>query len=326
MVDKDDLKFLKTSIVNRSYSLLKKIRVNNAEEEKQPRKRKKEVAEVSEDEGIEVNYEETNTQKSSGNKKLKMMLPLKTKHGLIEQTMEVEDEPEEEYYEPAPTQVVEEEGSDMELFDVEDAEEVDKTKPLSTIELIAIRKKAMTQTKEKVGVICSGMLEDPEGKINNMRLLFNLMDHAKPEVYISTKKLVITSLLEIFKDLLPDYPIREQDTKETKMKKDTLKLVRYEEKMLQVYKGYLQRLEKIVMILTPKKGNTTKRTPQEFKLAETAAFCMCELLITHPNFNFSKNIVQVIIPLLNHRLPNIREMICTAIKRIFKDDKKGTFH
>ncbi|XP_044738304.1 nucleolar complex protein 3 homolog [Chrysoperla carnea] len=321
MVETDDLNFLKNSVINRSYSMLKKIRVTDTKDKPVKRKRKSSI-----DENLEEQYEEDLAVNNANKKKVKMMLPVKTDRGIVEQMIEVEDvdEDEENNNEIKQEDTIEEEQADSEdNFDYEDAEEVDKQKPLTTAELLALREKKMRFIKEKVGVICSGMLEDPEGKINNTRLLFNLMDEATPEVYLFTKKLIAVSLLEVFKDLLPSYAIREQDTKEVKLKKDTLKLMKFETQLLQSYKTYLQKLEKLSNILTPKKGNTTKRAIQEIKLAETAILCMCELLMTHPYFNYSQNIVQVIVPFLNHKLPNIRELVRNSIISIFKEDKKG---
>lgn len=58
------------------------------------------------------------------------------------------------------------------------------------------------------------------------------------------------------------------------------------------------------------------------KLGEVALHAMCDLLVTHPYFNFSVNIVQAVIPLLNHKQASIRQTISLACKTVFKEDKK----
>lgn len=50
---------------------------------------------------------------------------------------------------------------------------------------------------------------------------------------------------------------------------------------------------------------------------------MCELLVTHPYFNYSQNIAQVLIPFLNHRTASVREKVKNTCETVFKDDKKG---
>lgn len=59
------------------------------------------------------------------------------------------------------------------------------------------------------------------------------------------------------------------------------------------------------------------------KLAETGLKCLCELLIAHPYFNFSKNIIHLLVPFLNSGRENIREMISACIRGVFKADKRG---
>lgn len=52
-------------------------------------------------------------------------------------------------------------------------------------------------------------------------------------------KLASASLLEIIKDTLPNYKIAEHDDKSVKLKKDTLKLHKYETDLLNIVKNYL---------------------------------------------------------------------------------------
>lgn len=50
---------------------------------------------------------------------------------------------------------------------------------------------------------------------------------------------------------------------------------------------------------------------------------MCELLVTHPYFNYSQNIAQALIPFLNHRNATVRENVKTTCETVFTEDKKG---
>lgn len=49
---------------------------------------------------------------------------------------------------------------------------------------------------------------------------------------------------------------------------------------------------------------------------------MCDLLVSHPYFNYSQNIAQVLVPFLNNSRNNVRELVKNAIKTVFKEDKK----
>lgn len=58
-------------------------------------------------------------------------------------------------------------------------------------------------------------------------------------------------------------------------------------------------------------------------MAKTALSCLCDLLLTHPYFNFSKNVIHLLVPFLNNGKEFVREMVSTTIKKMFKTDKKG---
>lgn len=107
------------------------------------------------------------------------------------------------------------------------------------------------------------------------------------------------------------------------MKKDTLALQNYEATLLRSYKSYLQRLEKISKILKRKKGNTQSVNERKMQLGEIAVSCMCELLTVHPYFNFSVNIANYILPLLDNKRSSVREKVAQCISQIFKEDKRG---
>lgn len=49
---------------------------------------------------------------------------------------------------------------------------------------------------------------------------------------------------------------------------------------------------------------------------------MCELLVTHPYFNYSQNIVQVVVPFLNNANQNVRHIVASSCKILFNEDKK----
>lgn len=107
------------------------------------------------------------------------------------------------------------------------------------------------------------------------------------------------------------------------VKKDTLALQKHEAILLKNYKSYLQRLEKISKILRTKNGNMQSVNEQAMQLGETAVSCMCELLAVHPYFNFSVNIANYVLPLLDNKRSSVREKVAQCISQIFKEDKRG---
>ena len=51
--------------------------------------------------------------------------------------------------------------------------------------------------------------------------------------------------------------------------------------------------------------------------------CMTELLISHPEFNFTENIIQFSVPYLNNANLELRSIVKNGLDRLFKNDKKG---
>lgn len=98
--------------------------------------------------------------------------------------------------------------------------------------------------------------------------------------------------------------------------------VSFEDALLLYYKKFLQRLEKMTSNLS-KGGGSKRRLPQEFiKLGEVATTCLCELLLAHPYFNFSQNIAQLLVYLLNSNFPVIRTAILECFTYTFRHDSK----
>lgn len=85
---------------------------------------------------------------------------------------------------------------------------LDISEPISTIQLLAARNQKLQQRKIDIGLLSAGFLESSEDKVTNLRTLLDMVDEEVPEIHYTVKKLVIMSLLEIFKDVLPSYEIK----------------------------------------------------------------------------------------------------------------------
>jgi len=58
-------------------------------------------------------------------------------------------------------------------------------------------------------------------------------------------------------------------------------------------------------------------------LAFLAVKSVCDLLVTHPHFNYRTNIITVIVPLMGHHDEEVGVFVCDAIQRVFRGDKLG---
>ncbi|XP_037817854.1 nucleolar complex protein 3 homolog [Lucilia sericata] len=272
-------------------------------------------------------------------KKIKVdLLPIKSRDGeIITRTAEVdykpkpkvkkgqaEEEPEENADEEEAAEEYEDSDDDI-VYDEEESaiKAAAEKKMISTTDLLIARQQEIERQKYRIGIICSGILEKPEDKMRNFNALFELMDetgaNGVPNL-LTVRKVAIISLTEIFKDILPEYRVGQIDTKMQQVRKATLERVTYENALLQQFKKFLQRLEKLTAIVN-RKGHG-RITPQAVKMAEVAVQSMCDLLIAHPYFNYVKNIAQLLVYMLNSNYPRMRDAVNKCFRFVFANDKK----
>uniref|UniRef100_A0A8C9G2L9 Nucleolar complex protein 3 homolog n=1 Tax=Pavo cristatus TaxID=9049 RepID=A0A8C9G2L9_PAVCR len=305
MMDEDDLKLMedlarKASFLTRDISSNEPVHI---------KKRKRDsVIEKYEKMPRRINTEPE--------KELIHLLPIKDKGGIIPQTME----------KPVPD-VAEDEEEDME--EMEAAEDFNEEPPpvLTPEEMAAQRKIKLQERKMHIAALASAILSDPENNIKKLKELRAMLMEQDPNVAVIVRKLVMVSLMEVFKDIAPSYKIRPltEAEKATKVKKETQKLREFEEGLVSQYKFYLENLEQTIKDWKQrklKKSNVVSLKAYK-GLAEIAVKCLCELLVALPHFNFHNNIIVLIVPLMNDTSKKISELCCEAVKKLFKQDKLG---
>lgn len=282
---------------------------------------------------LELQQRKVGAFRAEESKKMKEMLPIKTKSGVIprlvedlkktQQESDDDDDEELEIEESKPSKNEENEDTDEEILNPKQ-DKLKKKGAVSAAELLMEREQELQRQKFRIGVICSGLLEKPEEKVKNFGVLLDLMleftKENEPNI-LSVRKLAMISLVEVFKDINPDYKLGVVDLEQQKVKKDTLARVTYENELLKYYKNYLCNLEHITKALKPKKYEA-RPTRERIDLAEIAVQCLCELLITSPYFNFSTNIAQLLVTLLNCYNLNVRKKVHECFIKTFKTDKR----
>lgn len=270
------------------------------------------------------------------------LLPFKTRDGeIITRTTEVDYKPkpklkkvseEQEEGEGEDNEAAEEdeeaefEDSDDDVVNDEESSAMKKVaekKMVSTTDLLIARQQEIERQKYRIGIICSGILEKPEDKMRNFNALFELMDetnNAGVPNLLTVRKVAILSLTEIFKDILPEYRVGQIDTKMQTVRKATLERVTFENALLQHFKKFLQKMEKLTAAVN-RKGHG-RITPQSVKMAEVAVESMCDLLMAHPYFNYVKNIAQLLVYMLNSNYPRMRGAVNKCFRYVFANDKK----
>ncbi|KAL1788861.1 nucleolar complex protein 3-like [Sigmodon hispidus] len=306
MMDEDDLQLMKdlgqkASFLTRDISSSEPVHI---------KKRKRE--------SVIDKYEKIpRTLQTAPEKELIHLLPIKDKSGIIPQSREkpVTDIPQEE------------EDEEEEELEVEQEVFENPSQELTIEEHLIERKKKLQEKKIQIATLASAILSDPESNIKKLKELRSMLMEQDPDVAVTVRKLVIISLMELFKDITPSYKIRPltETEKSAKIRKETQKLREFEEGLVSQYKFYLENLEQ--MIKDWKQRKLKKSNVVSLKaykgLAEVAVKSLCELLVALPHFNFHNNIIVLIVPLMNDGSKLISEMCCEAVKKLFKQDKLG---
>lgn len=289
-------------------------------------------------EHLEMAQRKAGAKEAGAVKKMKELLPIKTRTGVVPRSMEEkkkkvqveESESEQEEME------IEEENSDNKDSDEElidyrpqlnqnkNQEETKKKKKLSAMELMMEREEELQRQKFRIGVICSGILEKPEEKVKNIGALLGMISQFganKEENMISTRKLAMISLVEVFRDIVPDYKVGVVDLGHQKVKKDTLARVTYENELLKIYKNFLKELEYITKVMKKRKFGP-RPSKESVALAIVAIQCLCEMLLAQPYFNFSTNIGQLLVSFINYGNEIVRKKINETFVKLFKTDKR----
>ncbi|CAL4084675.1 unnamed protein product, partial [Meganyctiphanes norvegica] len=336
MMDPEDLKYLITSETAReemeeqkkqeAKKQLKKelkevdklSKVENIKEEKQTKKKKrkpkKRKLDLNEDD-VEENYERGLTDIPDA-PKMRKLLPIKTSKGIVSREIEV---PEKEILDDADSGVFDDIDSNVpatvRMDDKPKEEEIKVVK--SAVELLVERQQKIEEKKIQIGCYASNFIENPIERMTSLSGLIHFLSEPDHEIAITVKKLAALSLLEVFHNTLPSYRIRSHDLSTEKMKKETQSQYRFEKDMLKGYKLYLTGLESMIQTIKRDVG------PMFKDLAIVGLRCMGELLVRHPYFNYSGNIINMMIPYLNNRDQQIRETVLFGINKTVRADKLG---
>uniref|UniRef100_A0A8C3GJN5 Nucleolar complex protein 3 homolog n=1 Tax=Cairina moschata TaxID=8855 RepID=A0A8C3GJN5_CAIMO len=302
MMDEDDLKLMedlaqKASFLTRDISSTEPVHI---------KKRKHESV-------IEKYEKMPRRMKTEPEKELIHLLPIKDKGGIIPQTMEKPGKKDEE--------------EDAEETEVAEDFSEEPLPVLTPEEMAAQRKRKLQERKMHIAALASAILSDPDNNIKKLKELRAMLMEQDPNVAVIVRKLVMVSLMEIFKDIVPSYRIRPltEAEKATKVKKETQKLREFEEGLVSQYKFYLENLEQTIKDWKQRKlKKSNVISLKAYKgLAEIAVKCLCELLVALPHFNFHNNIIVLIVPLMNDASKTISELCCEAVQKLFKQDKLG---
>merc|ERR1711894_698239 len=109
--------------------------------------------------------------------------------------------------------------------DQENDDQPDEQKSVSVIHILAKRQKLIEENKIQIGSMATNFLENPEERLFLLDRLIRYMTLGQNDSSVENTviKLASASVLEIFKDIIPNYKISDHETadKTVKLKKDT---------------------------------------------------------------------------------------------------------
>ncbi|CAI9550300.1 unnamed protein product [Staurois parvus] len=256
--------------------------------------------------------------KTEPEKEVIHLLPIKDKSGIIPQSIE-----------KSIVRCEEEDENQEELMEMQENGDVPE-EPLhlmSTEELIQHRREKLEEKKVHIASLASAILADPENSIKKLKELRAMLMEQDSTVAVTVRKLVLISLMEIFKDLAPSYKIRPltDEEKAARVKKETQRLREFEEGLVSQYKFYLENLEQTIKDWKQMKAKKSEVVSlKAYKgLAEVAVMCLCDLMISLSHFNFHNNIIVLVVPLIDDKCKKIADVCTEAVKKLFRQDKLG---
>ncbi|XP_078310966.1 nucleolar complex protein 3 homolog [Crassostrea virginica] len=314
-LSEQDLEFFGTPGTSSSFISGAKVGSLSSEAASKGRKRKKD------DEEEEEHYEQKPRKLFGKEENMKSLLPIKTSKGVIQQVTQIKQEVEE-------SEIMEEK------VETEPPEIPEELPTLTNVELYVNRQEKLRARKSRIAALASSLIANPEENIKKLKELRSFVTESDPDVFLTVRKLAMVSMMEVLKDIIPGYRIRlpTEAEKAAKLKKETMKVRDFEETFLLNYKKYLEFLEltcKGKLIENKdnkfgKKGNELKLSPSAAQsLSVLAARCLCEILKSHPHFNYRNNIIKVLVPYMNRGNKEMREIVCETVQDIFRHDKSG---
>jgi nucleolar complex protein 3 len=162
------------------------------------------------------------------------------------------------------------------------------------------------------------------------------------------KKIIIVSLSEIFKDIIPGYKIKirqnkennnnndNKDNKEVLLSKDVKLLREYEETLVKQYKLYIDYLiDSLNKTLNKIKENKLDELEEEqeendkdYKNNNELEYCLiilgclCKLLDNLNHFNYRQELIEIICKQLTNKHTKLSKLSYECIDRLFKKDKQ----
>jgi nucleolar complex protein 3 len=162
------------------------------------------------------------------------------------------------------------------------------------------------EAKQRIAVAAQSLLATPESSLPHLRTLLELSVASDLQI----ARLAMLSCVAVFIDILPGYRIRLPTEKELEIQvsKEVQKLRDYESALLRAYQAFLKTLLRAV--------NGSKGGQAPAAHGRVALKCMCNLLTSLAHFNYTSDLLQVIVPNSAAKDEKVQKMCCEALTKL----------
>jgi len=206
--------------------------------------------------------------------------------------------------------VAEKESPDLAKAEKDQKDKSVRDTVLKQLDTCGSKKERREMAKSIMAKAAQMLLSDPELQLRKQAsILLELI----ADVDTTVSKLAMLSTLAVMKDIIPAYrirPMHEREQDDVILSKEVKQLWDYEEALLKSYQAYL----KILL----KGFRDQKSSKSSLAVSITAAKCLASLVITVPHFNFSGDILQVLVPGTCSKQEDVRKACCDAIAKLAK--------
>ncbi|XP_047740121.1 nucleolar complex protein 3 homolog isoform X1 [Hyalella azteca] len=200
----------------------------------------------------------------------------------------------------------------------QDSQQEEPLKPISVVDILAQRRAKIHEKKIFIACASTKIISNPYKYMSSLTSLVALLYEKDPDTALTVRKMAALSLVVIFHSIIPNYKLNTMERPGVKLKRETRALSVQENLLLVRYKYFLRGLEAMV-----RNAKYHKYAPAHLKLARTSLECFCELLVKHPTFNFSENIIILLVPYLAHLKDELRLVVKKAFETMFYEDQTG---
>ena len=182
--------------------------------------------------------------------------------------------------------------------------------------------KSKSERREKAKMVIAKaaqtLLGEPERQLRRqMPILLELV----ADLDVNVAKLSMLSIFAVMRDIIPAYKIRPQHEREKDdvvQSKEVKELWAYENALLKAYQSYLK-----VLLKAFKGQKEAPKSKSALTLGRAAAKCLASLIIALPHFNYSGDILQVIVPGIANKDVEIKQECAGAISELVKGGLKS---